>query len=575
MFRVWSPAASSVEVVVGGQRHPMNGAEDGWWELPLDVEPGTDYGFSLDGGPLRPDPRSPWQPCGVHGPSRTVDHRRFEWTDRHWQAPPLGSAILYELHIGTFSPEGTFDGAIGKLDHLRSLGITHVEVMPVAEFHGARGWGYDGVDLFAPKHSYGGPDGLKRFVDACHARHLAVILDVVYNHLGPSGNYLGEFGPYFTSRHRTPWGDAVNLDGAHSDEVRRFLCDNALSWLRDYHFDGLRLDAVHAFVDTSAIPFLEQLATEVDELKAHLGRHLVLIAESDLNDPRVVRPWEIGGFGLDAQWSDDVHHAVHSVLTGERKGYYADFGTLDDLAVAMTQPYVYANRHSTVRQRRHGRPAIGLSGGKFVVFLQNHDQCGNRARGERMSQLVSHDRAKIGAALMLLSPYVPLLFQGQEWAASSPFQFFADYEGEPELAQAVAEGRKREFATFGWLPEDVPDPRDVATFERSRLNWDEITSQRHADMFSWYKALIQLRRQSSALTDGRTDLVVTEVDEAQGWLRVERGAITIACNFSSSPQRVSLRLGAPHRIRLASKRDPRLSESSVELPPDSVVVLEQ
>jgi maltooligosyltrehalose trehalohydrolase len=546
----------------------------GWWELPLaSVGAGVDYGYALDGGPPRPDPRSPCQPCGVHGPSRTVDHRAFGWTDQHWQAPPLSSAILYELHIGTFTPAGTFDAAIARLGHLAALGVTHVEIMPVAEFHGTRGWGYDGVDLFAPQHSYGGPDGLKRLVNACHAAGLAVILDVVYNHLGPSGNYLAEFGPYFTSRHKTPWGDAINFDGPHSDQVRRFFCDNALMWLRDYHCDGLRLDAVHAIVDTSAIPFLEQLAAEVDELQAHLGRHLVLIAESDLNDPRVVRPWEIGGFGIDAQWSDDVHHAIHAVLTGERGGYYADFGTLADLATAMKQPFVYANRHSQFRQRRHGREPVGLTGSKFVVFLQNHDQCGNRARGERMSQLVSHDRAKVGAALMLLSPFVPLLFQGQEWAASSPFQYFVDYEDEPVLAEAIADGRRSEFSAFGWSPQDVPDPRAEATFHCSRLRWDELGAASHADMLDWYRQLIRLRRQTNAFTDGRMDLVDTAFDEAQGWLVVERGPMTIVCNLSASPRVVTLRPGRPTQVYLHSKGGFSLQERDLSLPPDSVVLL--
>ncbi|HJS09286.1 MAG TPA: malto-oligosyltrehalose trehalohydrolase [Pirellulales bacterium] len=573
MFRVWIPAAQSVEIVVGQSRHTMERCRDGWWKLDLsNVEPGTDYGFSVDGGPTRPDPRSPWQPHGVHGPSRTVDHQAFFWTDKHWQAPPLAAAIIYELHIGTFSPAGTFDGAIGYLDHLVSLGVTHVEIMPVAEFHGSRGWGYDGVDLFAPQHSYGGPEGLKRLVDACHAKGLGVILDVVYNHLGPSGNYLREFGPYFTTLHRTPWGDAINFDGPHSDEVRRFFCDNALMWLRDYHFDGLRLDAVHAIVDTSAIPILEQLATEVDELKAHLGRHLVLIAESDLNDPRVVRPWEIGGFGIDAQWTDDVHHALHAVLTGERGGYYADFGTLADLATAMMQPYVYANRHSSFRQRRHGRPPLGLSGNKFVVFVQNHDQCGNRARGERMSQLVSHDRAKIGAALMLLSPFVPMLFQGQEWASSSPFQYFVDYQDEPELAQAVAHGRRYEFAAFGWRPEDVPDPRAEATFLRSRLNWEEVARDPHKSMLSWYKQLIRLRRTTSALTDGRMDLVDTEFDEEAGWLRVERGPMMILSNFADAARTIPLGRSRPTHLLLTSKAVV-IQESRISLPAESVAIL--
>jgi maltooligosyltrehalose trehalohydrolase len=426
----------------------MERGDRGWWHAHVPSgAPGLDYAFSLDGGEPLPDPRSPWQPRGVHAPSRLVDHQRFSWTDQRWQAPPLGSAVIYELHVGTFSPEGTFDGVIGRLEHLAGLGVTHVELMPVAEFPGVRGWGYDGVDLWAPHHAYGGPDGLKRLVDACHARGLAVLLDVVYNHLGPSGNYLGRFGPYFTSRFRTPWGDAMNFDGAGSDEVRRFVCDNARMWLRDYHVDGLRLDAVHAIADGSAVHILEQLAQEVEKLAASLGRHLVLIAESNLNDPRIVQPPSAGGYGIDAQWNDDFHHALHTVLTGERHGYYADFGRLADLATAFRRGFVYAGEYSVFRDRRHGRPAIGVSGNRFVVSAQNHDQVGNRALGERASLLMSEGRLHIAAALLLTSPFVPMLFQGEEWGASTPFLYFTDH-AEPELVEAVRKGRCQEFAAF-------------------------------------------------------------------------------------------------------------------------------
>ena len=451
----------------------MTARADGWWTAEaVSAAPGTDYAFRLDGGPPLPDPRSVWQPQGVHGPSRVLDHGAFPWTDGRWQQGPLPSAVLYELHVGTFTPEGTFEAAIARLDHLVDLGITHVELMPVAEFPGSRGWGYDGVDLYAPHHAYGGPEGLKRLVNACHAKGFAVLLDVVYNHLGPAGNYLERFGPYFTARHQTPWGPAVNLDGPGSDEVRRFFCDNALMWLRDYHLDGLRLDAVHALVDTSAVSFLEQLAAEVHALEAHLGRHLVLIAESDLNDPRVVRPPELGGYGLGAQWSDDFHHALHTVLTGERDGYYADFGSLADLAKALTGTFVYDGRYSHFRGRRHGRPTAGLTGDHFLGYLQNHDQIGNRAQGERSSHLPNSGRLKIAAALVLTSPFIPLLFQGEEWGASTPFQYFTDHD-DPELGRAVREGRRVEFAGFGWAPEAIPDPQDPATFARSKLDWQE------------------------------------------------------------------------------------------------------
>jgi maltooligosyltrehalose trehalohydrolase len=428
-FRVWTLLPKRVEIQVDGVRHLMVAEPDGWWHAEVSsAEPGSDYGFFLDGeGPI-PDPRSPWQPRGVRGLSRVVDHGAFGWTDSAWQAPPLSQAVIYELHIGTFTRQGAFQAAIEKLDHLVELGVTHVELMPVNEFSGTRGWGYDGVDLFAPHHAYGGPEGLKKLVDACHSRRLAVLLDVVYNHLGPSGNVLDRFAPYFTSRYATPWGPAINFDGADSDEVRRFFCDNALMWLRDYHFDGLRLDAVHAILDTSAEPFLEQLGVEVKQLEAQLDRPLVLIAESDLNDPRLLWPRERGGFALDAQWSDDFHHALHTVLTGERKGYYSDFGALADLAKALRQAFVYDGQYSAHRRRRHGRPPAGLSGGRFLAYLQNHDQIGNRANGERSSQLLSSERLKIAAAIVFTSPFIPLLFQGEEWGATTPFLYFTDHE---------------------------------------------------------------------------------------------------------------------------------------------------
>jgi maltooligosyltrehalose trehalohydrolase len=423
---VWAPGKNTVEVEARGRRYAMTPRENGWWlaELPLD---GTfDYAFVVDGGEPLPDPRSRWQPSGIHGLSRMVDHGVFHWTDQRWQAPPLAAAVIYELHIGTFTPAGTFGAAIDKLDHLAELGVTHVELMPVAEFSGSRGWGYDGVDLFAPHHAYGGPEKLKRLIDACHARGLAVILDVVYNHLGPAGNYLSRFGPYFTDRYATPWGQAVNFDDAGSDQVRRFVCDNALMWLRDYHFDALRIDAVHAIYDSSALHILEQLAAEVAALAAQSARHLALIAESDLNDPRIVRPRAVGGYGIDAQWSDDFHHALHTVLTGERSGYYADFGTLADLAKALERAFVYDGRYSRFRRRAHGRSREGLSGHNFLGYLQNHDQVGNRARGERSSDLMSVGRLKIAAALVMTAPFIPLLFQGEEWGASAPFLYFTD-----------------------------------------------------------------------------------------------------------------------------------------------------
>ncbi|MFO0900680.1 MAG: malto-oligosyltrehalose trehalohydrolase [Pirellulales bacterium] len=572
MFSVWAPFAKSVDLVFRDSRQPMKRGDDGWWRADQPRTAGLDYAYSINGGRPLPDPRSAWQPSGVHDFSRVVDHREFAWTDQRWQAPPLPAAVIYELHVGTFTREGTFEAAIEKLPHLVSLGVTHLQLMPVAEFEGDRGWGYDGVDLFAPHHAYGGPDGLKRLVDSCHACGLAVLVDVVYNHLGPMGNYLAQFGPYFTDRHQTPWGPAVNLDGADSDEVRRYFCDNALMWLRDYHVDGLRLDAVHAMIDTSAVPFVEQLATEVDELEAHLGKHLVLIAESDKNDPRVVRPWEIGGFGLHAQWSDDFHHALHAVLTGEKVGYYSDFGAIGDLATAFQQPYVYAGRHSPYRRRRQGRPTEGLSGHKFLAYAQNHDQLGNRARGDRMCHLANSARERMGAALVLTSPFIPLLFMGEEWSASSPFQYFVSFL-DPALNRAVREGRRREFAAFVPGDEDLPDPGDPATFERSKLPWNEARQPPGRAMIAWVRRLIGIRRRMAALTNGRLDLVETRHSEAGQWLVVERGPVTIVCNFALQAQSIPLEPGRSTTVLLASNPDVTAGELQLNVPPETVVIL--
>ncbi|WP_435017018.1 malto-oligosyltrehalose trehalohydrolase [Tundrisphaera sp. TA3] len=576
IHHVWAPTAQSVEITINGERFPMtlDPEWEGWWAtFERSPRPGDDYAYSVDGGPERPDPRSMWQPHGVAGPSRVVDHSAFRWSDEGFQARPLSSAVIYELHIGTFTPEGTFDSAIGRLDHLKELGITHVEIMPVADFPGNFGWGYDGVSLYAPKNEYGGPDGLKRLVDACHARGLAVVLDVVYNHFGPSGNFLAEFGPYFTDRHKTPWGSALNFDGPYSDEVRRFFCDNALMWLRDYHFDGLRLDAVHAIVDTSAIHFLEQLANEVDVLKAHLGRHLILIAESDLNDPRVVRPFELGGFGIDAQWSDDFHHALHSAITGEVNGYYSDFGSLSDLATAFKSSYVYSGQVSKYRLRRHGRPPIGLSGHHFLGYVQNHDQLGNRAQGDRLCHLTTPERAKMAAALVLTSPFVPMLFQGEEFRATAPFQYFADFSDDPDLSRAVSEGRCKEFGQFGWRPEDVPDPASPETYQRSKLDWSEVDHDLNHSLYRWHRDLIRLRRSLPQLTDGRLDLVGTRFDEEEKWLVIERGLVSIVTNFSDEPRAVPIRDGFPTEILLSSADDVSIVPTGVMLPGNSVAIL--
>ncbi|MCU1483726.1 MAG: Malto-oligosyltrehalose trehalohydrolase [Actinomycetia bacterium] len=534
IFRVWAPKPERVELDLTGRRLDMVAGDRGWWSLDVpDAGPGTEYAFRLDGGDPRPDPRSPWQPEGVHGPSKVVDHDAFPWTDDEWRGAHLPSAVLYELHVGTFSHEGTFDGAIQHLEHLVELGVTAVELLPVAEFPGARGWGYDGVDLYAPHSAYGGPDGLKRFVDAAHRQGLAVVLDVVYNHFGPEGCYLGEFGPYFTDFFTTPWGDAVNYSREQSDEVRRFAIDNALMWLRDHHVDGLRLDAVHAIVDPSAVHLLEQLSAEVEELAAVVGRPLFLIAESDLNDTRLLRPRDVGGYGVDAQWSDDLHHAIRTTVTDERRGYYVDFDGLPDLAAALERGWPHAGGWSEFRQRTHGRP-FDRPGWQLVGYSQDHDQVGNRAQGDRLSDVVPLDVLQVVAALVLTAPFVPMLFQGEEWGASSPFQYFTSHT-DPELGRAVSEGRRREFADFGFEPDDVPDPQDPATFERSKLRWDELDDGDHAVLHRWYRALVALRRSTPDLLDGRLDRVRTEVDEAAGTLVVHRGSITVAVTFAGAP----------------------------------------
>ena len=555
-------------MILGTERVSLDARPDGWWGLDRHAEAGTDYSFSVDGAPPRPDPRSPWQPEGPDGPSRTVDHSTHRWTDDGWTGRALESEVIYELHVGTFTEEGTFDSAIGRLDHLVDLGVTAVELLPVAEFAGTRGWGYDGVDLYAPHHAYGGPDGLSRFVDACHSRGLAAIVDVVYNHLGPAGNYIREFGPYFTDRYATPWGDAINFDGPGSDGARAFFIDNALMWLRDYHFDGLRLDAVHAILDTSALHILEEIGAAVRSLEHDVGRRLWVIAESDLNDPRLITPVERGGYGLDAQWSDDFHHAMHALLTGETTGYYSDFGSVEHLAKALRNAFVYDGVYSPYRRRRHGRAPADLEGHRFLGYLQNHDQVGNRAAGDRSAALMTTGKLKIGAALVLMAPFVPMLFQGEEWGASTPFLYFTDHE--PELGRLVSEGRKSEFAAFGWDPADVPDPQDPETFRRSKLAWDEVTKDPHAELLGWHKELIRFRRDhppSAELADVRV-----RHDGSGDWLTFERSGVVVACNFSTEEVDVDVPDGT---VALASSYEPKRTNGTVALPPESVTIYER
>ena len=568
-LRVWAPLPGSVEVETDGARTPMTPLADGWWTAEIGG-PGTDYAFVLDGGDPRPDPRSAWQPHGVHGPSRVYDHAAFEWTDELWRGLPLAGAVLYELHVGTFTAEGTFDAAIARLDHLVELGVDAVELLPCNAFAGERGWGYDGVAWYAVHHPYGGPDGLKRLVDACHARGIGVVMDVVYNHLGPAGNYLPEFGPYLTDAHTTPWGSAVNLDRAGSEEVRRYILDNASMWLRDYHVDGLRLDAVHALVDERATHLLEELAVEVEALGAQLRKPLFLVAESDLNDPRMVTSREAGGNGLSGQWADDVHHALHANLTGETAGYYGDFLGLPALAKVLTGVFLHDGTWSSFRGRVHGRPVpTTLPGSRFVVYLQDHDQVGNRATGDRISATLSDGLLKVGAALVLTSPFTPMLWMGEEWGARTPWQFFSDHEG--DLGEAVRNGRRAEFASHGWDTEDVPDPQAEQTFLDSKLDWSELHQERHAELLEWTRQLIALRRQRIELSDGRRDRVQVTYDEDARWLVVRRGRLHVICNLSGERTQVPVPGDALETV-LESEPGAAFGPGRVELPAESVLV---
>jgi maltooligosyltrehalose trehalohydrolase len=572
-FTLWAPDAQRISVKVADEMHAMAGPDKrGWWRVAVEgAGPGTDYAFQLDDDSgAYPDPRSQWQPNGVHGMSRLYDQHAFDWHDARWQAPPFGSSIHYELHIGTFTSKGTFDSAIERLDYLRDLGITHIEIMPVAAYAGDRGWGYDGVSLFAVTENYGGPDALKRFVDACHVRGLAVVLDVVYNHFGPVGAYVGKFGPYLTDRHRTPWGDAVNFEDRGSDEVRRFFCDNALMWIRDFHIDGLRLDAVHEFVDRSAVHFMEQLAAEVEVLADTLGRRVVLIAESDLNDPKIVKPREGGGYGIDAQWSDDFHHALFTLLhTAEDIGYYNDFGSFEKLVKSLTHIFVYDGDYSHYRKRKHGRPVDGLSAHHFVGFIQNHDQVGNRATGDRLEQIIGMDLAKIAAGIVLTAPTVPLLFQGEEYAASTPFLYFADHD-DPEMAKAVAEGRKKEFAAFGFGSQEIPNPEARETFEHSKLNWQEVNEGHHKEMLEWYRALIHLRRNSTWLNDGDRGHTRIHSHDENRWMVMDRGGVQILVNLGEEEALVELPDG--FNIALSSRDGVVRTKNDVSIPPATLAI---
>jgi len=553
---VWAPFARSVELVTPQRRLALQRAgERGDWQTEVDATLLLQgYRYSIDGGDPLPDPRSRWQPDGVHGKSHVVDLLKKARTQSGVAgARPvaLPDAVIYELHVGTFTPEGTYAAAQAKLPHLVRLGVTHIELMPLATFPGRRGWGYDGVDLYAPFPAYGTPRELASFIGACHAQGLGVLLDVVYNHLGPDGNYLAQYGPYFTDRYRTGWGAALNFDGPHSDGVRRFVIDNASMWLDDYGFDGLRLDAVHAIYSFDAVHVLEELAASVRELGERLGRSLVLIAESDLNDPRLVRAPSQGGFGLDAHWADDFHHAIHRFFTGESDGYYADFEGLADLATALREGYVHQGRYSPHRARRHGRPPTGVAAHQLVVCAQNHDQVGNRAQGERLSMLLGVPQLKAIAALTVLAPFVPLLFQGEEWGASTPFLYFTDHE-DAELGRRVAEGRSKEFSGFRWAGA-VPNPQELATFTRSKLDWSELAQAPHAELYEWYRQLIQLRHEKPRHEKPRHEkprhekrrraTAAVKFDAEAGWLRFVHDDVLCVFNFAATAQRVPMPRG--------------------------------
>jgi maltooligosyltrehalose trehalohydrolase len=584
-FSVWAPTPRSLELCLRrGERVEtlaLERDERGVYQAVVgNVDPGTEYWYRIDGDRDRPDPVSRALPGGVHGVSRVVDPHAFAWSDSGWRGLEMADLIIYELHVGTFTEAGTFEAVIERLPYLIDLGVTALELMPVAEFPGSRNWGYDGVSLYAPQSSYGGPEGLRRLVDAAHRAGLAVLLDVVYNHLGPEGNYLREFGPYFSDRYRTAWGQGFNLDGPDSDEVRRYVVDNAVYWIREFHLDGLRLDAVDRVVDLSPVHVAEELGAAVHAEGQAQGRRTVVIAEIDSNDPRWVRPRGEGGYGLDAHWSDDFHHAVHVALTGERSGYYADFGGLGPVAKALGERYVHDGGYSPYRRRRHGRPATGIPGDRFVVCVQNHDQVGNRALGERLAALVDPAGVRLAAAVLLLAPYVPLLFMGEEYAEQSPFQYFVSH-GDPALVEAVREGRRREFEGFGWQG-GVPDPQSEATFEASRLRWERAGQAAHSRVLALYRDLLRLRRVLPLLRPGGPEPEVRHA-EREGWVVMRRTGddqvLDALFNFAAEPREVPLRatgaelLLSSDDLGYGGEGRVRLTRDLAELPGHTAVLL--
>ena len=575
-FTVWAPNADTMTLLADGRKLPMSRGDSGWWHVQhAQLTDDIDYGYLIDDAETPvPDPRSRRQPDGVHGLSRTFDADAFRWQDQDWRSPGLDGHAIYELHVGTFTPEGTLDAAARKLPYLADLGVQYIELLPVNGFNGTHNWGYDGVLWYAVQETYGGPEAYQRFVDAAHRHGLGVIQDVVYNHFGPSGNYLPMFGPYLSESKANTWGDSINLDGPLSDEVRRYILDNLQMWFRDYHVDGLRLDAVHALHDERAVHILEDMGRETDALARELDKPLFLIAESDLNNPRLITGRGHGGYGLTGQWSDDFHHAAHTLLTGETIGYYADFDSPGALAKVLEKGFFHDGTWSSFRERSHGRPLHPErnTARQLVVFIQDHDQVGNRAAGDRLSPALGHDRLALGAVLYLTSPFTPMLFMGEEFAASTPWQFFTSHP-EPELGRATAEGRLKEFEKMGWDPDTVPNPQDPETFQRSKLDWAEAQRGDHARLLELYRQLLALRRSEPELTDPQLGQVQVEHSDAEGWVLVHRGNLRIALNFADAERRLPLGGRAEGAQVLLQTLDAKVDDGGITLPASGAAVL--
>jgi maltooligosyltrehalose trehalohydrolase len=575
-FDVWAPRADSLTLVVEGTEHPMTRGEGDWW-TPSSAPAATEdvsYGYLVNGSDTPvPDPRSRRQPDGVHGLSRTFDPGAHEWQDSSWTSPGMNGGVIYEMHLGTFTPEGTLDAAIGKLDHLVDLGVQYVELLPVNAFNGTHNWGYDGVLWYAVQETYGGPAAYQRFVDAAHRKGLGVIQDVVHNHLGPSGNYLGLFGPYLTDGKANTWGDSLNLDGPQSDEVRDYVLENLLMWFTDYHVDGLRLDAVHALHDERAVHILEEFAARTDARAAELGKPLFLIAESDLNNPRLIQSRDIGGYGLAGQWSDDFHHAVHVNLTRETEGYYSDFDSVGALAKVLEKGFFHNGTYSSFRERHHGREidAAHASPLQLVVCTQNHDQIGNRAAGDRLSDTLSPAQLAQAAVLNILGPFTPMLFMGEEYGASTPWPFFTSHP-EPELGKATAEGRLKEFERMGWRPEDVPNPQDPETFTSAKLRWDEAEQGHHAELLATYRELIRLRSARTDLRSPDFGTVSVDFDEENRWLVLHRGSTAVVLNLGAAEATVPLK-GAGAEILLSTVEGGQLLDDGAQVPAQGALVV--